>query len=208
MTPAGIGIGTPKSGSAIGPIGPVKRIARIPIRTDDPAPNSTGRIGSTVRTETNTVDSFAVADDRGLIGHGAGHERTRRDKRKNDRNRVNDPAHECPALSFGDKNHDNLHRGDEMQAVDDGCVQLRMLLSKYVANEQLPTRSPRQTNFKRTIRACGESLHCGLGVVPREVRGVSPAQHRQLSSRSRLLINWGGGGGRVVGVCCLLSTLA
>ena len=121
MTPAGIGIGTPESGSAIGPIGPVKRIARIPIRTDDTAPSSTGRIGATVRTETNTVDSFAVADDRGLIGHGAGHERTGRDKRKNGRNRVNDPAHEPLALQFGDKNHDNL--ADKMQVVDDGWVQ-------------------------------------------------------------------------------------
>jgi hypothetical protein len=98
MTPAGIGIGTPESGSAIGPIRSVKGITRIPIRTYNPAPNSTGRVGSTVRTGTNMVESFAVADDRGLIGHSRGHEGTRRDKRRNDRNRVNDPAHEPLAL--------------------------------------------------------------------------------------------------------------
>jgi hypothetical protein len=125
MTPAGIGIGTPESGSAIGPIGPVKRIARIPIRTDDTAPNSTGRIGATVRTETNTVDSFAVADDRGLIGHGAGHERTRRDKRKNGRNNENDFAHRCPPLSPADKIITMLHRGARDANSRDRFVQLR-----------------------------------------------------------------------------------
>src|SRR5262249_47833379 len=87
ITPPGVGVGSPEWDSAIGPVGPVKRMTIIPIRTDDTASNSTGRIGATVRTETNMANSFAVADDRGLIGHGVRRERTRRNKRKNGRHR-------------------------------------------------------------------------------------------------------------------------
>src|SRR5262249_18228867 len=87
ITPPGIGVGSPECDSAIGPVGPVKRMTIIPIRTDDTTPNSTGRIGATVRTETDMANFFAMADDRGLIGDGLRCERTRRDKRKKRRHR-------------------------------------------------------------------------------------------------------------------------
>src|SRR6516165_167071 len=85
ITPAGICVGSPESNTAIGPIGSIKGIARIPIRADDTAPNSAGRIGATAWTVTNMADFFAVADDRSLIGNGTRHQRSRKDKCENGR---------------------------------------------------------------------------------------------------------------------------
>src|SRR5262249_25095900 len=59
-TPAGEGIGTPKPGTPIGPVGAIERKARVSARTDARASRSTWRVRPAFRTLTNMSHFLAL----------------------------------------------------------------------------------------------------------------------------------------------------
>src|SRR5262249_1226186 len=82
-TPAGEGIGTPKSGTSIGPVGAIERKARVSARTDARASRSTWRVRSAFRTLTNVSHFLALTHGGAPIGRCLKGETSRMRNREN-----------------------------------------------------------------------------------------------------------------------------
>src|SRR5262249_46112540 len=99
-TPAGEGIGTPKAGTSIGPVGAIERKARVPARTDDRASRSTWRVRPTFWTLTNMLDFLALTDGGTPIGHCLKRKTSRVHNRKNRRHYEHSVTHSALLYAF------------------------------------------------------------------------------------------------------------
>jgi len=91
--PAGEGIGTPKPGTSIGPVGAIERKARVSARTDSRASCPTWRVRPAFRTLTNMPHFLALTLMRSSIGRCLKRETSRKRNCENRRHHQHHVTH-------------------------------------------------------------------------------------------------------------------